>query len=453
MAGTSGTFLVLAAALLPLAGCTAPALMSRNGVTHQAAGAAAADSVAAGAATDVAGTSAPSPRRGDEPHTAADPGATGEFEPGASTGVAAGTRSLAELIGEAELPGDVKARLLAALSVPPLAPAAEAPRAAAAGAPATAGAQRGPKPHVAEPAVTAEPPRASKAAADSLRLVSGGAAPPSPAALPDAAAAPLQQRASPPRNASEIAHASAGIVTSGGATLDWKEALSNAVASLESALEAETAADDVALALRLRLLYLAAGRREEALRPVTGLAPAEQEFWNNELYALSELVGPRTDGAQRAAVALPHHRHAALALAEMAPLRVQNLAFCREVASYGVYTRYPQDRFQPGEEVLLYAELENFQTRSTPKGWHTSFRARYQILDASGRRVAHADLPRTEEYCAHPRRDYFVCYFVTIPARIYDGQYTLELSVEDALQNELATSSIEFAVAEQRTRP
>jgi hypothetical protein len=228
--------------------------------------------------------------------------------------------------------------------------------------------------------------------------------------------------------------------------------LSDAVARLESSEGGETGAADAALALRLRLLYLAAGRREDALRPIAGLAPAEQEFWNNEFYALSELIGPRSEAAQRAATAIPHHRYAALALAELAPLRVQHLAFCREVASFGVYTPYAQDRFRPGEEVLLYAELENFQSRSTSKGWHTSFRARYQILDAAGRRVAHGELPRTEEYCAHPRRDYFVCYFVTIPERIYDGQYTLELAIEDALQNELATSTIEFTVAEKAGR-
>ncbi len=373
----------------------------------------------------------------------------------ASASPNSGSRALAELIAAAELAPEVKTRLLAAL----------APEAAA-GAPAGRGTatrsagsiDRRPEPHVADGLATTDDPQPIDPGTGRMGERIAGAAPQSDTA-PQSGAARLDAQAELPQevvpvavSATEGGRASAEMVASAVAKSDWEQALAGAVARFESAVE-ETAAEDVSLALRLRLLYVAAGRREDALRPVAGLAPAEQEFWNNELYALAELIGPRSDAAQRAAVALPHHRYAALALAELAPLRVQNLAFCREVTSFGMYTRYSQDRFQPGEEVLLYAELENFHSRSTARGWHTSFRARYQILDSSGRRVAHGDLPRTEEYCAHPRRDYFVCYFVTIPAKIYDGQYTLELLIEDALQNELASATIEFAVDERAARP
>ena len=34
------------------------------------------------------------------------------------------------------------------------------------------------------------------------------------------------------------------------------------------------------------MLYLLAGRREDALQPIPGAPPAEQEFWTKQLYGL-----------------------------------------------------------------------------------------------------------------------------------------------------------------------
>lgn len=459
MAGTSWIIRVLATALVPLVGCAGPALVARDGASGLAATPRAAHApdatgtvtsgavTAPGVATVAPG--APSAAAGPLHERNAAPG-TSLAPTSESASPAGGSRALADLIAAAELAPEVKTRLLAALA---LDAAAVAPAARQAERHGASSIDRRPEPHIEEGLAVGEHPQATDPGTGHMGECLAGAAPPS-------AAIPLETQTQPSGDvvhvaagATEGGHAPAGTAASTGARLDWEEALAGAVARLESAVGKESAAEDVLLALRLRLLYLAAGKREDALRPVAGLTPVEQEFWNNELYALTELIGPRSDAAQRAAIALPHHRYAALALAEMAPLRVQNLAFCREVASFGMYTRYAQDRFQPGEEVLLYAELENFHSRSTARGWHTSFRARYQIFDASGRRVAHGDLPRTEEYCAHPRRDYFVCYFVTIPAKIYDGQYTLELSIEDVLQNELASATIEFTVDERAAKP
>jgi hypothetical protein len=465
MAGARGTFCLLTACVLVLAGCAGPALVAREAGVGQAAGLARRSEVGSGIAGELAEAAAPSPPRDRSMHAPGSGNATHASVTSVPAHVPASSRSLAEAISAAELAPDVKARLLAALSPKAPTDSANITSSPAEDQRATPDVQghsgpqgdSGPQGQswIHGPAAPAGHERAQ--AMDASAGTNGP-----PTAGGTTASSPLAARAVELQTPHVVSAAfvagdepandgSAG--TSSREKPDWQQALSGTLTQLEQVLGSETASSDTSLALRLRLLYLAAGRREDALRPIASLAPAEQDFWNNEFYALAELINPRTDAAQRAAVALPHHRYAALALAEMAPLRVQNLAFCREVASYGMYTRYPQDRFQPGEEVLLYAELENFQSRSTPRGWHTSFRARYQILDASGKRVAHGDLPRTEEYCAHPRRDYFVCYFVTIPSRLYDGQYTLELAVEDALGNELATATIDFAVVDKAERP
>ena len=69
---------------------------------------------------------------------------------------------------------------------------------------------------------------------------------------------------------------------------------------------------------------------------------------------------------------------------------VRNLAFCTEVQSYGCVKPFKAYEFAPGQEVLLYAEVENFTSEATPKGYHTALRSSYQVLDGRGQRVADA---------------------------------------------------------------
>ena len=92
--------------------------------------------------------------------------------------------------------------------------------------------------------------------------------------------------------------------------------------------------------------------------------------------------------------------------------------------------------FHSGQEVLLYAEVENFKSAATEQGFHTALRSSYQILDNRGARVDQKEFEITEEHCQNPRRDYFIRYFVWMPKRIYGGTYTLQLTIEDTLEPE-----------------
>ena len=94
------------------------------------------------------------------------------------------------------------------------------------------------------------------------------------------------------------------------------------------------------------------------------------------------------DAGRRAAETKAALGEALVKLGESAPLAVRNIAFCTEIQSYGCTKRFEKYEFQPNQEVLLYAEVENFTSEPTPKGYHTSLRSNYQILDARGQRVA-----------------------------------------------------------------
>jgi hypothetical protein len=198
---------------------------------------------------------------------------------------------------------------------------------------------------------------------------------------------------------------------------------------------------------KLRALYMLSGQRDKALTPIPGLEPREQEFLSNELYALSLYFDTRRnpDRSRRMAEAVPPHTEAAIKLGEQAPLRILNLAFCTQVVSYGVYTPFAKDVFKPGQQVLLYAEIENFISERTPRGHHTRLAASYQIFDSRGDRRAEHQFAPTEEHCHNRRRDYFLRYFLEIP-QLPDGRYTLKLSIEDLLGQKVGESSLEFDV-------
>jgi hypothetical protein len=216
----------------------------------------------------------------------------------------------------------------------------------------------------------------------------------------------------------------------------------------------KSAAAELVRQEQLRMLYLASGRRDDALRPIEGLTSAQQEFWTKEIYGLatyfdaerSDGSGGSSDSESRAAEAALHLRDAAERLGELATPSVHNLAFCKEVTSFGVFKKFSKYEFKPGDEALLYCEMENLKTESTDKGFRTSVKARIEILDSRGERVAEQEFPASEDYCARPRRDFFIPYFVSIPKRISDGTYTLKLTVEDAQTQKTGQGSIQFSV-------
>jgi hypothetical protein len=125
------------------------------------------------------------------------------------------------------------------------------------------------------------------------------------------------------------------------------------------------------------------------------------------------------------------------------------VAFATEVQSYGCYKKFEKYEFHSGQEVLLYAEVENFKSASSEQGFHTSLKSSYQILDNRGARVDQKEFEVTEEHCQNPRRDYFIRYFIWMPKRIYGGTYTLQLTIEDTLSQKIGQASIEFTVADK----
>lgn len=230
--------------------------------------------------------------------------------------------------------------------------------------------------------------------------------------------------------------------------LDWRGHLQAAITELERQTPAP-GPQAATIEPRLRLLYLAADRGPEALEPCAGLSEGEQQFWSEELFGLSAALDQSVAPAERRhTLAARHLRQAATQLGQQGLLDVRNVAFCSQVDSYGIFKRVNAgaDEFQAGQEVLLYAEIENFSSKAQPEGFHTSLASRYEIANEQGEVVARHEFPPLEETCRNVRRDFFLQHRMWIPKNLPRGRYRLRLVLTDNHAQKQGEASLPFAV-------
>ncbi len=210
-----------------------------------------------------------------------------------------------------------------------------------------------------------------------------------------------------------------------------------------SALKAEvnrrrtSAGDDeelTRLEKELRLVQLAGEQPEEAVAQIEALDGPEREAFVHMLMGLATWMN--ADEARRPtlrnAKIVREIRDAAAELAAASKLDVRNLAFCEKVESYGWYTEFSRSQFKPKQQVILYAEVENFSAqRIADDSFETELQGSYQIFDSRGNLVDERELPLDKEVCRNYRRDYFLTYLIYLPDGLSSGSYRLELTIED----------------------
>ncbi len=218
-------------------------------------------------------------------------------------------------------------------------------------------------------------------------------------------------------------------------------------------------ADDAALLrhhIRYRTMLMLSGRIDEALEPVDGLASSEQEYLRNQLLALWTAVDPQGHPVpqRRWSAALPHLREATSHMAAATgTLEVRSLAFCTEVESFGRITPFESTRFEAGQQVILYSEVDGFAAERLSAGYETQFQGSYEIFDASGKRLHQKVLPADKQVCNNYRRDYFIAYRLHLPSQLAVGKYRLELTMEDLKGEKYGQSSIDFEITGSVSKP
>lgn len=239
-------------------------------------------------------------------------------------------------------------------------------------------------------------------------------------------------------------------------SLPWRAELERTIAALEQEVATlkpssspDTQNDYLRKHVALRQLYLLTDRQERALTAIPGIDAADQEFWQQVFWGMSNYMDvqhiPRPQ--DRASQTISQMSTAIRRLQEQADLQIRNVAFCRQIQYFGNYERFPRDEFRPGQEVLLYAEVENFKSEPTADGqYRTLLRSTIEILSPNGELRKQIDFAGTEDLCRNYRRDYFHNYQFIIPERIPLGPHTLKLTVFDELSGRMVSYTMNFNV-------
>ena len=291
--------------------------------------------------------------------------------------------------------------------------------------------------------------------AEAVQFVDTVAVSSSPASRPLAAVDPVAHEpaddaalASDDRSAGAInAPAAAALAPSPG---DWRGQLDAAIVELEhSVAEQPGSVAELHDHMRLRTLQLLAGREADAYRPIPGASPAQQDFWSKQLFAINAYLNATTqlDEKQRAVAALTPLDEARARLAELASLRIRNLSFVESVDGFGVYEPRKASTFAPGQKVMLYAEVENFSSIASEKGFATSLGTSFKVLDESNRLVDGKQFPDVHDACRNRRRDFHMQYELALPERIYPGPYKIELTITDHNSGKIGLATLPFEIA------
>jgi hypothetical protein len=201
----------------------------------------------------------------------------------------------------------------------------------------------------------------------------------------------------------------------------------------------------------LRMLYLIADDPQRAHLAIPGLSADEQEFWTGLFLSLSESLNESrlTDSGERATKTLAQLRNAIHHLRQAAHLELRNVSFCQRINGFGNYEPFELNRFAPGEAVLLYGEIRNFNSEPTMEGlYRTALRSTVEIsrVDGDGQVLDRHNFGATQDLCRNLRSDYYHSYQLDLPNHLTRGPHLLKLTIQDEISGKIASEQIRFEV-------
>ena len=154
-----------------------------------------------------------------------------------------------------------------------------------------------------------------------------------------------------------------------------------------------------------------------------------------------------TESEDRLQATAEQLRSAVRHLQALSPLTIRRLAFCNRINSFGNIETFPTTDFNPGQPLLIYAEIENFRSERSFAGTYESrFSAHIEILrNNESEPVESIRVAEIIDESTSPRTDYFQSYELTIP-QLAPGRYTLRLLVNDEISSEDAIATLAFHV-------
>ncbi|MCH2202066.1 MAG: hypothetical protein MK102_08850 [Fuerstiella sp.] len=202
--------------------------------------------------------------------------------------------------------------------------------------------------------------------------------------------------------------------------------------------------------LNLRLLRLISDQPAAAAEAIDSMSVEEQRFWQELILGIARFRNPdeSTQYDEHVSATIGQFNTAVRQLEPLASLTIRRLDFCSKIDGFGSIETFPTPHtFEPGERLLIYAEVDNLQSEvSTLGNYRTSFGGTLEIWSASSDEPVELELQTETEESATRRSDYYLSYEFTLPAHLPRGEYEIRLQIRDNFSSRTADSSLEFAV-------
>jgi hypothetical protein len=193
-------------------------------------------------------------------------------------------------------------------------------------------------------------------------------------------------------------------------------------------------------------------RPPDALVALKQYDPFSQEMLIRLLPVVVDLTETEMSERQRALM-LEQIDSAMASLRARAPLVIAKMCLCKSIDTFGVYDRVPDDHvFQAGDEVLIYAEVQNFTSERVEAVagrpvFVTRLDSSVTIRNSDSNKAVwkqefHRDSPDQSQTLRH---DYFDHYRFCLP-KLRPGWYKVEIQVEDVATHRKARRSLDLKV-------
>lgn len=129
-----------------------------------------------------------------------------------------------------------------------------------------------------------------------------------------------------------------------------------------------------------------------------------------------------------------------------ASFAVRHACFASRVRAWGDVDRFTESRFTPGQEVIVYVELDNLSSGTSPAGHTSCTDAKLTLVDAAGKTVREWRFEPIAETCPTRRHDYFARYVIRIPDSAPPGGCRLTVAVVDTVASRTASADLPLEV-------
>jgi hypothetical protein len=126
-------------------------------------------------------------------------------------------------------------------------------------------------------------------------------------------------------------------------------------------------------------------------------------------------------------------------------LDVRNACFASRVRGWSAVDRFAADRFRPGQDVIVYFELDGLSAKESSAGWTTCIDTTLRLVAEDDRELHAWRFEPITETCPARRHDYFARYVVRLPEGI-SGPCRVEAAVTDTLAGTTAAATLPCTV-------